>query len=56
MRKELGRLLIDFAKIIFGTTFLGAILTDAVNKIWLGIVSFIVVVIFSILGLYLLKK
>jgi hypothetical protein len=56
MRKELGKLLVDFAKIIFGTAFLGVILTDAVNKVLLGVVSFVVVVIFSVLGLYLLKK
>ncbi|MFW6246326.1 MAG: DUF6722 family protein [Tangfeifania sp.] len=56
MRKELGKLLLDFAKIIFGTAFLGAILTDSINKVLLGIVSFVVIVIFSILGLYLIKK
>jgi hypothetical protein len=56
MRKELGKLLLDFSKIIFGTAFLGAILTDSINKVLLGIVSFIVIVIFSVLGLYLIKK
>jgi hypothetical protein len=56
MKKELGKLFLDLAKIIFATAFLGAIISDSINKVVVGIVSATLVVGFIVLGLGILKK
>ena len=56
MKKELGKLFLDLAKIIFATAFLGAIISEKTNKLIIGIVSSILILGFVIIGLVILKN
>jgi len=56
MKKELGRLFLDLAKILFGTSFLGAIINESASKTAMGIISAIAICLLIVAGLIILKK
>ncbi len=56
MKKELGKLFLDLAKILFGTSFLGAVISESTDKMMLGIISAIAVCLLILTGLIIIKK
>ncbi len=56
MKKELGKLFLDLAKILFGTSFLGAVISESTNKMMLGVISAIAVCLLIFTGLIIIKK
>lgn len=56
MKKELGKLFLDLAKILFGTSFLGAVISESTNKISLGVISAIAMCLLILTGLIIIKK
>jgi len=56
MKKELGKLFLDLAKILFGTSFLGAVISESSDKTMLGALSASIIVLFILIGLIIIKK